>query len=194
MKWVVSNCRGLASKLIGQGYELVSDGSDHHLVLVNLWPFNVNGAQVEKILNMASIMLNKKSVADDKSEIFTEGARIGTPGHDYKRFHTERFHSGVREIFPLKIKDIACKALTLKTQIKHDNLLLKSTIFFAPYAFVFGLSSSASLDGSATAMTILSNGDFYILLPLLSNMVNLAQPGDTPVSVKSSSKKINLEV
>ncbi|XP_017223454.1 serine hydroxymethyltransferase 3, chloroplastic [Daucus carota subsp. sativus] len=96
MKWVVSNCRGLASKLIGQGYELVSDGSDHHLVLVNLWPFNVNGAQVEKILNMASIMLNKKSVADDKSEIFTEGARIGTPGHDYKRFHTERFHVSCR--------------------------------------------------------------------------------------------------
>ncbi|KAL1830755.1 hypothetical protein ACET3Z_000406 [Daucus carota] len=47
----------------------------------------------------------------------------------------------------------------VKTRIKHANLLLKSTIFFALDAFESGLSSSASLDGSATTMTILSNGD-----------------------------------
>ncbi|KAL1834597.1 hypothetical protein DCAR_0104806 [Daucus carota subsp. sativus] len=102
-KQVVSNCRSLAAKLMGQGYELVSDGSDNHLVLVNLRPFNVNGAQVEKILDMASITLNKNSVPGDKSAIVPGGIRIGTPALTTRGFTEKDFmlvadfiHEGVK--------------------------------------------------------------------------------------------------
>ncbi|KAK1367865.1 Serine hydroxymethyltransferase [Heracleum sosnowskyi] len=102
-KQVVSNCRSLASKLMGQGYELVSGGSDNHLVLVNLRPFGVNGAQVEKILDMASITLNKNSVPGDKSAIVPGGIRIGTPALTTRGFTEKDFmlvadfiHEGVK--------------------------------------------------------------------------------------------------
>ncbi|KAK4374240.1 hypothetical protein RND71_004917 [Anisodus tanguticus] len=64
---VVSNCRALANRLME--YKLVSGGTDNHLVLVDLRPLGLHGARVEKILNMASITLNKNSVAGDKSAL-----------------------------------------------------------------------------------------------------------------------------
>ncbi|KAK3426430.1 hypothetical protein EUGRSUZ_F02884 [Eucalyptus grandis] len=66
---VVSNCKALASRLIELGYKLVSGGSDNHLVLVDLRPLGIDGARVEKILDMASITLNKNSVPGDKSAL-----------------------------------------------------------------------------------------------------------------------------
>ncbi|KAE9458511.1 hypothetical protein C3L33_09589, partial [Rhododendron williamsianum] len=63
---VVSNCQALASRLITLGYELVSGGSDNHLVLVDLRPLGIDGARAEKILDMASITLNKNSVPEQE--------------------------------------------------------------------------------------------------------------------------------
>ena len=76
---VVSNCRALANRLIEHGYKLVSGGSDNHLVLVDLRPAGIDGARVEKILDMASITLNKNSVPGDKSALVPGGIRIGSP-------------------------------------------------------------------------------------------------------------------
>ncbi|KAL6985508.1 Serine hydroxymethyltransferase 3, chloroplastic [Sarracenia purpurea var. burkii] len=67
---VVSNCRALASRLIELGYKLVSGGSDNHLVLVDLRPLDIDGARVEKVLDMASITLNKNSVPGFKEKEF----------------------------------------------------------------------------------------------------------------------------
>ncbi|TKY70606.1 Serine hydroxymethyltransferase 3 [Spatholobus suberectus] len=76
---VVVNCRALAKRLIEHGYKLVSGGSDNHLVLVDLRPSGIDGARVEKILDMASITLNKNSVPGDKSTLIPGGIRIGAP-------------------------------------------------------------------------------------------------------------------
>ncbi|KAK7300232.1 hypothetical protein RJT34_11072 [Clitoria ternatea] len=76
---VVANIRALASRLIEHGYKLVSGGSDNHLVLVDLRPSGIDGARVEKILDMASITLNKNSVPGDKSALVPGGIRIGSP-------------------------------------------------------------------------------------------------------------------
>ncbi|XP_061356081.1 serine hydroxymethyltransferase 3, chloroplastic [Gastrolobium bilobum] len=76
---VVANCRALANRLIEHGYKLVSGGSDNHLVLVDLRPSGIDGARVEKILDMASITLNKNSVPGDKSALVPGGIRIGSP-------------------------------------------------------------------------------------------------------------------
>ncbi|KAJ7966455.1 Serine hydroxymethyltransferase [Quillaja saponaria] len=76
---VVSNCGALVGQLIEHGYKLVSGGSDNHLVLVDLRPLGIDGARVEKILDMASITLNKNSVPGDKSALVPGGIRIGSP-------------------------------------------------------------------------------------------------------------------
>ncbi|KAL3321733.1 hypothetical protein AABB24_039373 [Solanum stoloniferum] len=88
---VVSNCRALASRLMELGYKLVSGGTDNHLVLVDLRPLGTDGARVEKILDMASITLNKNSVAGDKSALVPGGIRIGSPAMTTRGFSEKEF-------------------------------------------------------------------------------------------------------
>ncbi|KAL7164548.1 hypothetical protein ACSBR2_040450 [Camellia fascicularis] len=100
---VVSNCRALASRLIELGYKLVSGGSDNHLVLVDLRPLGLDGARVEKVLDMAYITLNKNSVPGDKSALVPGGIRIGSPAMTTRGFTEKEFiatadliHEGVQ--------------------------------------------------------------------------------------------------
>ncbi|GMI92582.1 serine hydroxymethyltransferase 3, SERINE HYDROXYMETHYLTRANSFERASE 3 [Hibiscus trionum] len=100
---VVSNCRALANRLVELGYTLVSGGSDNHLVLVDLRPLGVDGARVEKVLDMASITLNKNSVPGDKSALVPGGIRIGSPAMTTRGFKEKEFtaiadfiHEGVQ--------------------------------------------------------------------------------------------------
>ncbi|KAJ7958335.1 Serine hydroxymethyltransferase [Quillaja saponaria] len=100
---VVSNCRALAGRLIEHEYKLVSGGSDNHLVLVDLRPLGIDGARVEKILDMASITLNKNSVPGDKSALVPGGIRIGSPAMTTRGLKEEEFvliadyiHEGVQ--------------------------------------------------------------------------------------------------
>ncbi|KAL2543590.1 Serine hydroxymethyltransferase 3 [Forsythia ovata] len=90
---VVSNCRALANRLMELGYKLVSGGSDNHLVLVDLRPLGIDGARVEKILDMASITLNKNSVPGDKSALVPGGIRIGSPAMTTRGFGENEFIS-----------------------------------------------------------------------------------------------------
>ncbi|CAJ2658723.1 unnamed protein product [Trifolium pratense] len=100
---VVANCRALARRLTEHGYKLVSGGSDNHLVLVDLRPSGIDGARAEKILDMASITLNKNSVPGDKSALVPGGIRIGSPamttrGLGEKEFEliADLIHEGVQ--------------------------------------------------------------------------------------------------
>ncbi|XP_050282144.1 serine hydroxymethyltransferase 3, chloroplastic-like isoform X2 [Quercus robur] len=100
---VVSNCGAVASRLNELGYKLVSGGSDNHLVLVDLRPMGIDGARVEKILDLASITLNKNSVPGDKSALVPGGIRIGSPAMTTKGFTEKEFvptadfiHEGVQ--------------------------------------------------------------------------------------------------
>ncbi|KAL3650764.1 Serine hydroxymethyltransferase 3, chloroplastic [Castilleja foliolosa] len=88
---VVANCRALASRLTELGYKLVSGGSDNHVVLVDLRPLGIDGARVEKILDMASITLNKNSVPGDKSALVPGGIRIGSPAMTTRGFSENEF-------------------------------------------------------------------------------------------------------
>ncbi|KAL0323773.1 UNVERIFIED_CONTAM: Serine hydroxymethyltransferase 3, chloroplastic [Sesamum calycinum] len=87
------NKRALASRLMDLGYKLVSGGSDNHLVLVDLRPLGIDGARVEKILDMASITLNKNSVPGDKSALVPGGIRIGSPAMTTRGFGENEFIS-----------------------------------------------------------------------------------------------------
>ncbi|KAG6770558.1 hypothetical protein POTOM_026243 [Populus tomentosa] len=102
-KQVICNSRALANRMVELGYKLVSGGSDNHLILVDLRPLGLDGARVEKILDMASITLNKNSVPGDKSALVPGGIRIGSPAMTTRGFTEREFvatadliHEGVQ--------------------------------------------------------------------------------------------------
>lgn len=79
MKQVVANARALAGSLTDLGFDIVSGGTDNHLMLVDLRNKNVNGKETEKALVQADITCNKNMVPfDDKSAFTTSGIRLGT--------------------------------------------------------------------------------------------------------------------
>jgi glycine hydroxymethyltransferase len=78
-KQVVANARALSQAMIDRGFDIVSGGTDNHLMLVDLRNKNVNGKETEKALVKADITCNKNMVPyDDKSPFITSGIRLGT--------------------------------------------------------------------------------------------------------------------
>jgi len=79
---VVSNAQALARALAGEGFRLVSGGTDNHLMLVDLQPFDpdLTGKVAQDVLDRAGITLNKNTIpGDPRSPFVTSGLRIGTP-------------------------------------------------------------------------------------------------------------------
>ena len=77
---VARNARRLADGLVKRGYNLVSGGTDNHLMLVDLRNKGITGKDAETALDASGITLNKNSVPfDDKPPMVTSGVRIGTP-------------------------------------------------------------------------------------------------------------------
>jgi glycine hydroxymethyltransferase len=79
-KQVVLNAQKLAAELMNRGYKLVADGTDNHLMLVDLSTKDLTGREAEKALETAGITVNKNSIPfETKSPQITSGIRIGTP-------------------------------------------------------------------------------------------------------------------
>jgi glycine hydroxymethyltransferase len=77
---VVENARVLAEELIERGFDIVSGGTDSHLMLVDLRPKGLTGKVAEKTLDQAGITVNKNTIPDDpQSPFVTSGIRLGTP-------------------------------------------------------------------------------------------------------------------
>ena len=77
---VQKNAQSLASALVGRGYEIISGGTDNHLMLIDLRNKGVTGKVAEAALVQAHITANKNMVPfDDKSPFVTSGIRLGTP-------------------------------------------------------------------------------------------------------------------
>jgi glycine hydroxymethyltransferase len=77
---VVANARALAGALIERGFEVVSGGTDTHLLLVDLRNRGITGKAAEKILEAVAITVNKNTVPrETESPFVTSGIRIGTP-------------------------------------------------------------------------------------------------------------------
>ena len=77
---VVKNAQALANGLVSRGFNLVSNGSDNHLMLVDLQSFDITGKELEKRLDEVYITVNKNAVPNDpQSPFVTSGIRIGTP-------------------------------------------------------------------------------------------------------------------
>jgi glycine hydroxymethyltransferase len=79
-KQIVANAQALAKGLMSRGYQLVSGGTDNHLMLVDLRNKNLTGKVAEKALDVAGITVNKNTVPKEtQSPFVTSGIRIGTP-------------------------------------------------------------------------------------------------------------------
>ncbi len=79
-KQVITNAKALASALMNRGYNIVSGGTDTHLMLVDLRTHKLTGKDAEKALEGAGITANKNMVPyDDQSPFITSGIRLGTP-------------------------------------------------------------------------------------------------------------------
>lgn len=79
---VVANASALAEALAHEGFRLVSGGTDIHLMVVDLQPFDaeLTGKEAQAVLDVAGITLNKNTIPDDpRSPFVTSGVRIGTP-------------------------------------------------------------------------------------------------------------------
>jgi glycine hydroxymethyltransferase len=77
---VVANAKALAGALVSRGYQLVSGGTDNHLMLVDLRNKGLTGKVAEKALDLAAITVNKNTVPKEtQSPFVTSGIRIGTP-------------------------------------------------------------------------------------------------------------------
>ena len=76
---IIANAQALSKAMVNNGFEIVSGGTDNHLMLIDLRNKNVNGKETEKALVRADITCNKNMVPfDDKSAFLTSGIRLGT--------------------------------------------------------------------------------------------------------------------
>ncbi|HEX5652898.1 MAG TPA: serine hydroxymethyltransferase [Chitinophagaceae bacterium] len=79
-KQVISNAQSMARAFVKRGYNLISDGTDNHLMLIDLRNKNLTGKKAQETLDKAHITLNKNAVPfDDKSPFVTSGIRVGVP-------------------------------------------------------------------------------------------------------------------
>jgi glycine hydroxymethyltransferase len=91
-KQVLANCKRLAAELTALGYNLVSGGTDNHLVLIDVKSSrNIDGARVERILELACIATNKNTIPGDTSALTPGGIRMGTPALTSRGFLEDDF-------------------------------------------------------------------------------------------------------
>ncbi|MBE5905991.1 MAG: serine hydroxymethyltransferase [Lachnospiraceae bacterium] len=87
---ILKNCATLAEELIKRGFEIVSGGTDNHLMLVSLLNKNITGKECEKLLDSANITCNKNTIPNDPASPFvTSGIRLGTAAVTSRGFKEE---------------------------------------------------------------------------------------------------------
>ncbi len=106
LKNVVKNASALANGLMNRGFDIVSGGTDNHLMLVNLLSKNKTGKEVEKLLDAANITCNKNTIPNDPASPFvTSGIRLGTAAVTTRGFN-EADMDVVAEAIALLVDDV----------------------------------------------------------------------------------------
>jgi glycine hydroxymethyltransferase len=85
---VIKNAQAMAKAFVAKGYNIISGGTDNHLMLIDLRNKNVTGKQIQETLELADITLNKNAVPfDTQSPMITSGIRVGTPAITTRGFN-----------------------------------------------------------------------------------------------------------
>lgn len=129
-KKVVANAKALSDALIKRGFDIVSGGTDNHIVLLDLRSKDVTGKDAEKLLDEAHITVNKNSIPFDPANfLITSGVRLGTPAVTTRGMNEEDMET-IAEIIEVVLgqKDIEkakqmSRALTDKYPLYKDAVL-----------------------------------------------------------------------
>lgn len=102
---IVENAQALAKGLLDRGFDLVSGGTDNHLMLVDLRPFDLTGKEFERRLDEVYITVNKNAIPNDPQKPFvTSGVRVGTPAVTTRGLDTDDMEK-IAEFMYLAAKD-----------------------------------------------------------------------------------------
>ena len=102
---IVKNAKVLSESLMEKGFKLVSDGTDNHLMLVDLTNMNLTGKEAEKLLDEVGVTVNKNTIPfETTSPFITSGVRIGTPAVTSRGFKEEDMKV-IAEIIYLTLSD-----------------------------------------------------------------------------------------
>ncbi|XP_021967426.1 serine hydroxymethyltransferase, mitochondrial isoform X2 [Folsomia candida] len=113
---VLKNSKAMAKKLNELGYKMVSDGTDNHLVLVDLRSKKLDGARVESVCNKVNITANKNTCPGDKSALTPSGLRLGAPALTSRGFDETDFE---------KVIHLLDKAVAIASDVKSKTDKLK---------------------------------------------------------------------
>jgi glycine hydroxymethyltransferase len=128
-KQVIANCKVLASELLAGGLSLVSGGTDNHLILVDLRPFNVTGSEAELALDHAGITVNKNMIPRDPAPPrVTSGIRIGTAALTTRGFKEADMKQTAKWILAV-LKDQKNEAVIKKTRAEIQAYCQKFPLF-----------------------------------------------------------------
>jgi glycine hydroxymethyltransferase len=111
---VLNNSKALSRRLGdakdkgGLGYTIVSGGTDNHLLVVDLKPQGVDGARVERVLELVGVASNKNTVPGDKSALIPGGLRMGTPAMTTRGFNEDDF---------IRVADIVDRAVAIAVRV-----------------------------------------------------------------------------
>ncbi len=104
-KQIIDNAQALAKGLMSRGVDIVSGGTDNHLMLVDLRSLNLTGKQAEKMLDEVNITCNKNTIPNDpQSPFVTSGVRLGTPSATTRGLKEEDMDA-IAEAIALTLKD-----------------------------------------------------------------------------------------
>ncbi len=128
-KQVVANARALSQAMIDRGFDIVSGGTDNHLMLVDLRNKGVNGKETEKALVKADITCNKNMVPyDDKSPFITSGIRLGTAAITTRGL-VEKDMETIADLINEVVTNIKDEAVIGKVRSQVNELMSEQPLF-----------------------------------------------------------------
>ncbi len=128
-KQVVKNAKRLAEKLKEFGFKIITNGTDNHLMLIDLRNMNITGKDAETALDMAGITVNKNAIPyDDKPASITSGIRLGTPSVT-TRGMKEKEMDEIADLICAAIKNFRNTSILREISIKVKNLAKRFPVY-----------------------------------------------------------------
>ena len=114
---IIKNAKALAENLINEGFDLVSNGTDNHLMLVDLRKFDITGKDMEKRLDEVYITVNKNTIPNEPlSPFVTSGIRVGVPAATSRGF-VEEDMPVIAKLFKLTAAEFEAKAGYIREEV-----------------------------------------------------------------------------
>ena len=115
---IVKNAKALCSALIEKGFNIVSGGTDNHLMLIDLTNMNITGKEAEKLLDEVGVTVNKNTIPfETTSPFITSGIRIGTPAVTSRGFKEEDMEE-IANIIYLTLSDFDKNQDNVRKRVK----------------------------------------------------------------------------